>query len=57
MLFEALESKIQGFPQGFEHFGPQIRIPREKLVYTRLETPGNPQFGQQITKVGFQTIV
>ena len=30
-LFDNLKSKISGFPAGFDHFGPQIRIPREKL--------------------------
>ena len=28
---ENLKSMFWGFPEGFEHFGPQIRIPREKL--------------------------
>ena len=34
---------LWGFPAGFEHFGPLIRIPREKTMYIagwkRLETP------------------
>ena len=28
---ETYKSNILGFPAGFEHVGPQIRIPREKL--------------------------
>ena len=39
---EMLNSKFQGFPTGFEHFGPRIRIPRANTEYIagwkRLET-------------------
>ena len=41
-MFENLISNFWGFPEGFEHFGPHIRIPREKSRYIvdwkRLET-------------------
>ena len=58
ICFDNLKSIILGFPEGFEHLGPQIRIPREKTGYTtdwkRLETT---QSGQQITKVGIEKVL
>ena len=47
-----LKSAFSSFPEGFEYFGPHIRIPREQL-YSRLETSGNPQVGQRVTKLSF----
>ena len=38
-----MKSEFQGFPVGFDYFGPQIRIPREQPWYIvdgkRLDTP------------------
>ena len=53
--FEMLKSKCWGLPAGYEYVGPRIRILVKNCVYSRLDTSGNPQFGQTVSKSSFGT--
>ena len=61
-MFKILKSILLDFPEGFEHVGPRIQIPRVKLyiyIYSRLEMSGNSQCGQTNTKLslGFALLI
>ena len=47
---------VKGFPEGFEYFGPRIRIPREKLSIWQAVNVWKPPISSKITKFSFEII-